>query len=394
MFLSRRKTACLVNSCFSETTKDSIAIAWFDSAIKSGLCRKSESETPLFKQAGGNTGNSVIGYSINKALVSAGIKVIGNYPVLPNSREQWADFIELSRNSDFIILCLQDLIRPDANQVWNDIYFSNLEKLSELCVGKLCIVSLGSNYIQDSEACAEEIMKLLPENVLNALTKLVNSAKYIQTRDYQLAEALQTFSRASQVKFLPAGCPSFLWKSLDKKKLSRNLSQLYLQKRISRILVGGLYGSKSLEVISKLSFIAQEQAELLPSDFLFCTSSGTHSHPFYIHAAVAIYASKSVKCFFHPEDWSKYIKQQNFSWYVGTRLHGGIMALMNHVPSVFTSGDQRVCRFASTFALPHCPRGLFVEDAIEVLMKWDYESTVRRQNDASRDFIKALGGMR
>lgn len=72
--------------------------------------------------------------------------------------------------------------------------------------------------------------------------------------------------------------------------------------------MGGLYGSKSLEVISKLSFVAQEQYELFPSDFLFCLSTGTHAHPFYIHAAVVIYASKLVKCFFHPDDWSKHIK--------------------------------------------------------------------------------------
>jgi hypothetical protein len=260
--------------------------------------------------------------------------------------------------------------------------------------GRLCIVSLGSNYIQDSEARADEIIKLLPENVLKALTRLVNNAAYIQTRDYQLAEALQQISRGSQVSFLPAGCPSFLWKPLSKQKLSRNLSQLHLQKKISRILVGGLYGSRNLNVISKLLLIAQERNELSPSDFLFCTSAGTHSHPFYIHAAAHTYASKSVKCIFNPDDWSNFIKQTYISWYIGTRLHGGIMALMNHIPSVFTSGDQRVTRFASTFALPHCPRGLLVEDAIEVLMRWDYDISVRRQNDASSRFIKGLAGMR
>jgi hypothetical protein len=39
----------------------------------------------MFDYAGGNTGNSIIGYSIFKALTSAGIQVIANYPLIPDS---------------------------------------------------------------------------------------------------------------------------------------------------------------------------------------------------------------------------------------------------------------------------------------------------------------------
>lgn len=210
MLVTRRKTACLVNTCFSEARKGDILTGCIDSTGHWNDHDQNMPDAAMFKQAGGNTGNSVIGYSVNKALISAGVKVIGNYSVLPNSRKEWDSFLQASRISDYIVLCLQDLIRPDANEVWTESFFANLEKLSEISSGKLCVVSLGTNYLLESEACSSEIIKLLPENVLNVLLKLVNSAAYIQTRDCQLAEVLQDFSRGSQAEFLPSGCPSFL----------------------------------------------------------------------------------------------------------------------------------------------------------------------------------------
>jgi polysaccharide pyruvyl transferase WcaK-like protein len=98
--------------------------------------------------------------------------------------------------------------------------------------------------------------------------------------------------------------------------------------------------------------------------------------------------------FFHPYHWLRFVRKQDFSLYIGTRLHGGIIALMNGVPAVFTSGDQRVSRFTSTFALPHCPQGLLIEDAANILIDWDYEHTVKLQNDASASFISSLADMR
>jgi hypothetical protein len=133
MLLSTRRTAFLVNSCFSKTAKGNIINGWVGSPDNSSVSDQIQTEYAMFKQAGENTGNSVIGHSMNKALVAAGFKLIGNYPALPNSEKEWVDFLEKSKNSNFIVLCLQDLIRPDANQVWGDAFFSNLERLSEAC---------------------------------------------------------------------------------------------------------------------------------------------------------------------------------------------------------------------------------------------------------------------
>jgi hypothetical protein len=114
---------------------------------------------------------------------------------------------------------------------------------------------------------------------------------------------------------------------------------------------------------------------------------------FTFHAATHLYASGSVKCFFHPFDWLNFVRRQDFSLYIGTRLHGDIIALLNGVPSVFTSGDQRVSKFTSSFALPHCPQGLLIEDAVNILRDWNYEYTVKLQHDASAAFISSLKDM-
>ncbi len=159
-------------------------------------------------------------------------------------------------------------------------------------------MSLGSNNIANSQSTPKEILGLLPKDLLNSTLELLDSASYIQTRDSELAEVLQDYSKDSHVAFLPPGCPSLLWKKLSNKILRKNIGQLSDKKELSKILVGGLYGSKSLDAISMLYLITQEMSEMLPEDTLFNSGSGTHEHPFYIHAATHIYASGSVKCFF------------------------------------------------------------------------------------------------
>ncbi len=143
-------------------------------------------------------------------------------------------------------------------------------------------MSLGSNNIASFQSTANEVLGLLPTELLNSILELLDSASYIQTRDSQLAEVLQDHLKESDVEFLPPGCPSLLWKKLSNKILQRNIERLSAKKELYKILVGGLYGSKSLEVISKLYLIAQEISEMLPGDSLFNNGSGTHEHPFYI----------------------------------------------------------------------------------------------------------------
>jgi hypothetical protein len=81
----------------------------------------------MFDNAGGNTGNSIIGYSIFKALASAGIQVIANYPTIPDSEKDWERFLSILGAIDHVVLCLQDLIRPDANNIWPTSFFVNLK---------------------------------------------------------------------------------------------------------------------------------------------------------------------------------------------------------------------------------------------------------------------------
>ena len=73
-----RKKACLVNSCFHLDAKNSTLSAHPGYIKELNSIVQADTVARMFDNAGGNTGNSIIGYSIFKALASAGIQVIAN----------------------------------------------------------------------------------------------------------------------------------------------------------------------------------------------------------------------------------------------------------------------------------------------------------------------------
>lgn len=52
-------------------------------------------------------------------------------------------------------------------------------------------------------------------------------------------------------------------------------------------------------------------------------------------------------------DWWNYLKENNFNYSFGSRIHGTIMALLSGVPATIVTMDSRTREMAEFFSIPH-----------------------------------------
>lgn len=62
---------------------------------------------------------------------------------------------------------------------------------------------------------------------------------------------------------------------------------------------------------------------------------------------------KKIKLFFDLNVWANFLKNNNYTFVFGTRIHGNIMPLLNGIPSVVYAWDSRTREMAEYFNIPH-----------------------------------------
>jgi hypothetical protein len=344
----------------------------------------------LFSQCHGNTGNAVIGYSVCTILRESGCEIALNIGSLDELSLKWDRFEQMILQAPLVFLCLQDLLRPDAIEIWSPQQLELIVRLCQSASCRLCVLSLGSNHLEDITAPGDLVLtSILPREVIQVLDAIIEHSMALQVRTEGLRLAIDLAYPRKSINWLHPGCPSYYRKDINKDRLMRNLSDIKTWRECGRkVLGGGLFGFKTSELFARTAYIPQSFSELLLSNRLY-VGDPAFSYPYNSTAVTAALATASIVTFIGARAWQDHLSREDFLWYTGTRLHGGIMALLEGIPAVFTGGDKRTKDFTDHFLLPW-HTGILLEDAPQIISNWDWEATMAAQREEKNAFWKQI----
>lgn len=379
--------AALVNSCVPPA----------DVIVQGGIFENSflakRNLSRLFSKCFGNTGNSVIGYSLEKVLRECDYELEANIGSIGDLVASWSVYEPILREVRIVFLCLQDILRPDALNIWSVDEINSLIRLSEFASGRLCVLSMGANHIADPCQSPQSILSsMLPSEINHLLEALVCNSCAIQVRSLDLVAAIGDLFHSKSINWLTPGCPSYFRKGIDSVRLEKNVAKILSWKKLGqKVVAGGLFGFEAHELYGRTAYIPQSLGEILLGKRLYQDDSELNYHR-SVTSLSSAYATGNINTFIGARAWERYLIDEDFLWYSGTRLHGGIMALLEGVPAVFCGGDQRTKTFTSNFFLPWRP-GLLLEQAPELIAEWNWGQVLQAQAEERSKFLSDLKGL-
>jgi hypothetical protein len=290
-----------------------------------------------------NTGNSYIAYSVLKNLFGSE-RVAADLPAINNI---WEDSLagqaeRINDGHDRVLLFLQDQIRADNSfEKWEKLN-SFVEKIDV----PLVVFSLGANSFTGWDA---ELHSKLNPGLVRFLHLLADRTVSLGIRGAFTAEVL---TKLGIRNFQITGCPSYFecgrGRRVFKPKWEPN----------RKVLATGLFSTADA---AELHYVLQSEPVLLKALFngvRELTPTDTElldaSYPGYRESVTKALRDERVSLFFDPSRWKAFIARK-FSYAIGTRLHGSIIALNAGIPALVTNGDMRAREVTEYLGIPLCP---------------------------------------
>ncbi len=322
----------------------------------------------------GNTGNTVITESFYKIAFNR-FDLITKKLIKVNNISETIAKKELLKNEN-VLLNLQDCIKIDPY-----LKREEFENLTDIISNSknILIYSLGCNLIGKEDIDIKDFYNLLPVFIKNFIKVIYDHNQCLVLVRDEFTKNVIEFSGKEEKNdsIINSGCPSVLAINTNyaKKKLKKNLENI---ENYPIPLIGGLAGSKNDLIRKNSKLIVQEPHELIDGFYDLNEGIGP-SFPFYKELYNFLKNSKNIFMPLTKKEWLKRIQKSNSNIYIGTRMHGSIMALTNGVPGILLSNDVRVSKYCEQFHYPHMPgSGESIESFFSKVIFHNWEETFLR----------------
>ncbi len=281
---------------------------------------------------------------------------------------------DLLKNKN-ILLNLQDCIKIDPYLTKKE--FENLTDII-LNSKNIFIYSLGCNVIGEEDVDLEVFYNSLPKFIINFIDAIFHHKNcVVLVRDEFTKKLIEFTGKSSKESIINSGCPSVLAINTKyaKRKLKRNLKKINMN---PYPLIGGLAGSNCQLILENSKLIVQEPHELIVGYYDLDQEVGP-TFPFYKKLYNFLKDEKKIFMPLTKNKWLKRINNSQSNIYVGTRMHGSIMALTCGVPGILLSNDLRVSKYCKQFYYPHKPgSGESIESFFNEVISHDWDQTFMR----------------
>jgi hypothetical protein len=289
-----------------------------------------------------NTGNSYIAYSVLKNLFGSA-NVLANLPRVNNIWEDNLDQAEhINDGHSHVLLFLQDQILADNRfDRWNELN-SFIEKIRVPIV----VFSLGANSFTGWDANLHT--KLAP-GLVRFLRLLADRTVSLGIRGEFTADVLTKLGISN---FQITGCPSYFECGPERRVSKPDWNPG------GKVLATGLFATAEQ---AYLHYVWQSEPVLLRALFAgACELTPAEidllddAYPGYRESVTKALREKRVSVYFDPYQWKAFIAKE-FSYAIGTRVHGSIIALNAGIPALVTNGDMRAQEVTKYFGIPLRP---------------------------------------
>lgn len=326
-------------------------------------CNYNNLWSDLVKQNGGNSGNKLFAFAMEKYLMRPSIYY-----------EHYSDDMTIEYiNSffDLIIIPMANILNSNpivkAEMEYYANYFSKI-KIPVYPIG----VGAQANSYDDIELLCQSIR----EPATRFIRAIYNTGGEFGLRGYFTKEV---FDRLGFEGAVTIGCPSMY-------QAGRNLK---IEKRVDKsdtfhVLLNGdilyLQQENLLRFLNDKSCVFMDQNEFAKLLYSHQLKSDSMDDGSCLRALIKEYTltglkalvNDRVKLIYDVPIWLQYIKSGNFSFSFGSRIHGNIAAILGGTPALVYYRDSRTRELAEFFDIPHINKVKKNITIQELFMQIDY----------------------
>ncbi len=328
------------------------------------------------KTVAGNTGNSYISYSLinllyKKFIRPDEIKNIFTYDYSQTDKD--TDYI--NNNNSHVILVMQDQIRVSESYGY-ELPFENIIKFLKKIKKPIIITSLGANcFTGDDSSFYKQIS---PQRVIffQELASLTESIGVRGDFTVEVLNQLGIFNAEA------VGCPSFFETGPD-----RIISKKPFDDNFSFAVGGSYLNIKNIHEFHR-GYVLQDEFEFIEAQY-FDTKNLLNNFRDYHGLDIEAFIKGNYRAFSNIKEWQDYLK--NFTFLLGSRMHGGIAALNAGIPTVVMNKDSRAREMCELYSIPYRPELLHTEIDVEKLYsECNYDLMNTEYNSLYNNYIKWL----
>jgi hypothetical protein len=305
----------------------------------------------LEKATNGNTGNSLIGYSVARQMGVQEVSGIANVNGLDFGSIPEQEKDRIKEHHDVVILMLQDHIRPntDRYRFQQGLDYTEIIRFLDRLALPVVMPSIG---IQFHDMALPDFINQLDPHLIQFLRDIAERVPVIGVRGEITSDVL---SRIGITNSRAIGCPSFFFNGEDGPGVFHRdaLEQPAKKRDWNLTLTSDFFLPRRLrgQLIDKpLPLIMQSEFDVIgPTLF--------PNLPLVSHQALALkdkLRSQSVLAFTNPREWIGHFEQVDLV--VESRLHGAIAAIQGGAHALIVSDDMRTKEMSDFLGLPRVKR--------------------------------------
>ena len=316
---------------------------------------------------GGNSGNNVFQYALQKLLTNSENEVTINTTFLHVKDCQFYSEIDfINNNYDCVVF-------SPANVLSNYASEKLLEEMTKRinCI-KIPVFAIGLGAQSDNNYSLE-YLKNIKITCQNYIKSILNTGGKIGLRGYFSAEVMNNLG-FSKDDYSVIGCPSLFMKG---KNLKINQTKLDSEKDLITAVNGfrawnNFFCGKYLNENTKSIFICQEEFyKLLYMDKNFDWKEFQYLADIREHWYKA-YKNNQIKLYCDFPTWFNDLKNLNINFSYGCRIHGNIVPILAGIPAYIDAFDSRVKELGEYFNIPHGYIETGFKNPWEIYQKTDY----------------------
>ena len=293
---------------------------------------------------GGNSGNSVFQFSLQKLLQTPDQEVTVATDLFISSALSSERVEYINSNYDCIVFSPANVIAQYAKKN-NLINWKN--KISQI---KIPILAIGIGAQSDSDYSLEFINDIKGE-ATDFISSILETGGAIGTRGYFTADAIKKLG-FSQDDFDVIGCPSLFMKGASLKIEPKNVNQNELSVAVNGFMA---WNSKHIQKFFKEHrnsiFVCQDEfwrlihypQELTWKEIQYLCDYDRDFYNMYNENRVRIYGDF--------QSWY-YDLKDHFNFSFGCRIHGNVVPLLAGIPAYVDAFDSRVKELSEYFNIP------------------------------------------
>lgn len=317
----------------------------------------------------GNTGNSYITWALLKELGCTVNSIEGHHiknVYSYNFANSENDLNTINRDCSHVILVLQDQIRIEESYSYR-LPFKDLKTFISKIKKPLLVAGLGANSFNGFDPIFHT---KLDAELIDFLKFLSSACVSIGVRGEFTHDVLKKLGINNSIII---GCPSYYERGGGRKIVKPIYSD---DLRIGTSIGVKVYGKGYVYLQDKLE-------ENLIKQICYA------QHGNFDLKELRLLAGGKYRIFSSVSDWQKDLKNK-VDFYIGTRVHGSMVAMNCGIPTVVMNGDSRSREMCEYMNIPHHPELYGCGDIEKIMAICDYEKMNTEYDRKLEKFIAFL----